>query len=418
MFGLLDCNNFYVSCERVFNPALNGRAVVVLSNNDGYVIARSPEAKAMGIQMGTPAFQIRHLTDAGALCTFSSNYTLYGDMSRRVMSLLRQATDDMEIYSIDEAFFTVPENIDYKKFGTDIANKITKSTGIPVSVGIAATKTLAKVANHAAKKYRGYNRVCIISNDEQRMRALDITPIDEVWGIGRQHSARLRAMGIETALDFTRLPRDVVRKMMTVTGERTWRELHGRSCIGIELAPPDRRQICTSRSFGETLGTLYQLEPAVITFASRCAAKLRTGGYAAGAVTVFICTNRFRPDLPQCNPYQIAALPHPTSDTRLIVNAALGLLRKIYRPHYQYKKAGVILSDIIPTAAVPLDLFEQPDTQGVQLMSAIDDMNRRYGRGTVHLAGESLDSTWRARHEKLSPNYTTDINEIIQVKSE
>ncbi len=416
MIGLLDCNNFYVSCERVFNPKLNGQAVVALSNNDGCVIARSPEAKALGIKMGVPAFQIRHLIKNGTVVAFSSNYTLYGDMSRRVMDMLKNLVGKIEIYSIDEAFFHIPDNADFVTTGRRIADQITRGTGIPVSIGIAQTKTLTKVANHCAKKYPGYKKVCVIQSEQQRIAALKITPLDEVWGIGRRHNERLARLGIRTAFDFANMPRDLVRRMMTVTGERTWCELNGQSCIDIETVPSARRQICKSRSFGTMLTEYEELLPAVATFAAGCAEKLRTLKLCAATVTVFICTNRFRADLPQLAPYMTVPLSRYTNDTRVIYAAARQALRQIFRPGYQYKKAGVIVSDILSCDRVPQDLFGiSDDARGRALMTAMDDLNRKYGRGAVRMSAELIDDAWRNRHEMLSQNYTTDIADIIEI---
>lgn len=416
MFGLLDCNNFYASCECVFDPALWGRAVVVLSNNDGCVIARSPAARAMGIKMGTPAFQLRKLIDAGTVVARSSNYTLYGDMSARVMRLLAEIVPDVEIYSIDEAFFKIPDNANYAELGANIARYVTQSTGVPVSVGIGPTKTLAKVANHAAKKYPGYKRVCVIDNDEKRRRALELTPVDDVWGIGRRHGARLNTMGVFTAADFARLPRARVQKLMTVTGLRTWCELNGTACIQLEMHPADKQQICTSRSFAVMQTELADLESAVATFAARCGAKLRAGQLVAGSVMTFLATNRFRPDLPQCVLTRVLPMPFVTNDTRVIVSVALDALGQIYRTGFQYKKAGVIVNDITPARNRPMDLFGAHDTAASDnLMAAIDAINTRFGKNTVRLTAEIGNQTWRPMHNMLSPNYTTDINDIIEI---
>lgn len=417
MIGLVDCNNFYVSCERVFNPLLNGVSVVVLSNNDGCVIARSPEAKAMGIKMGTPAFQIKNLIDGGRVQAYSSNYRLYGDMSRRVMNVLASLVDDIEIYSIDEAFFQVPDGIDYQSLGARIARQIKRHTGIDVPVGIAPTKTLAKVANHIAKKYPKLNKVCVIDSDEKRVRALSLTPIGDVWGIGRRHGARLAAMGILGAQDFTQMPRQTVRQMMTVVGEKTWCELNGMACIDLEHVQADKKQICTSRSFGNMLTSMADLVPAVATFAAHCAAKLRQGGLCAGSIIVFLYTNRFRPDLPQYNAYRVAGLPTFTNDSRVIVRVALKVLGQLYRDGYAYKKAGVIVTDIVPWDKRPIDLFAAGDYHGSdKLMSAIDTLNQKFGRQTVKLTAQIMGDNWKIRQGRLSPNYTTDIRDVIVIQ--
>ncbi len=393
-----------------------GQAVVVLSNNDGCVIARSPAAKALGIKMGVPAFQIKNLIDAGRVVALSSNYTLYGDMSARVMKVLASMVDGVEIYSIDEAFFHIPDGVDYTALGRRIAVAVMRSTGIPVSIGIAPTKTLAKVANHIAKKYPGLKRVCVIDNDDKRVRALKLTPIDDVWGIGRRYTAQLRSMGVDGAWAFSQLPRTVVRRRMTVGGERTWSELNGVSCIDLDTGHVDKQQICTSRSFGEMLGKLEQIQAPITTFAARCAEKLRSGRLVAGTVMVFLYSNRFRPELPQVALHRVVALPYASNDTRVIVAAALGALRSIYRSGYQYKKAGVIVGDISTMARRPVNLFAHaPDALDDNLMAAIDAINKRFGKNTVRLTAELVDQKWQPAHHKRSPNYTTDIDDIIEI---
>lgn len=275
MFGLIDCNNFYASCERVFNPALNGKPVIVLSNNDGCVIARSNEAKELGIKMGVPAYQIKNLIDSHGIAVFSSNYTLYGDMSGRVMSILTELAPEIEVYSIDEAFLNLDGIKELQPLGTNIVNSVTRGTGIPMSLGIASTKTLAKIANKFAKKYPAYNRVCIIDTEEKHLKALQQTEIRDVWGIGHKQAAKLEKQGVKTAYDFIQLPEAWVRKEMTVTGERTWKELRGISCIRMESIPPAKKQICTSRSFGKMISDIDTLIEAIATHASTCARKLR-----------------------------------------------------------------------------------------------------------------------------------------------
>jgi len=416
MFGLMDCNNFYASCERVFNPALRGRPVVVLSNNDGCVIARSAEAKSLGIAMGTPAFQLRNLIDSGDVVAFSSNYRLYGDMSRRVMTLLQQLAAQAEIYSIDEAFFHVPDSIHYKSYGEQIVRHVSGASGIPVSVGIAPTKTLAKIANHFAKRYPAYHRVCVIDDDDKRIAALKMTPVADIWGVGRRHASKLKNMGVHTAYDFINLPRAQVRKMMTVIGEKTWCELNGVACIDLELDTPDKKQICTSRSFGQMVSDLDELRPAIVAHAAGCAAKLRANKLCAMSLMPFLCTNRFRPDLPQCYLSQMVPLSAPTNDTRVIVRAALGALDEMYRPKFLYKKAGVIITEIVNPVRRQLDLFDAPtDARADKLMFAIDAVNQKFGRGTLRLSAEMTDSKWVMHRGMLSPQYTTDINDIIEI---
>lgn len=414
MFGLLDCNNFYASCERVFNPSLNGRPIVVLSNNDGCVIARSNEAKALGIAMGAPAFQIKDVVKANNVAVFSSNYTLYGDMSGRVMSILAEQAPEIEIYSIDEAFIELSGINDLACVGANIVSKVIRGTGIPVSLGIAPTKTLAKVANKFAKKYPAYERVCIIDTEEKRIRALQLTEIADVWGIGRRQAAKLGQQGVKTAFDFTQLPGSWVRKNMTVIGERTWKELRGISCIDMESAPPAKKQICTSRSFGKMVEDFDTMAEAVATYASTCAKKLRQQKGYAMSLMVFIHTNNFREDLPQYWKNAVIHLPVPTSDTLEIVHYALSGLRNIFIEGYQYKKAGVIITEITSTAQ--LGLFDSIDRdKRDRLMAAIDKINGDYNQH-VKLAVQGFSREWKLKQEQLSQHYTTDLNEIINIQ--
>lgn len=407
----MDCNNFYASCERVFNPSLNGKPVVVLSNNDGCVIARSNEAKALGIPMGAPAYQIRELVEKHGVAVFSSNYTLYGDMSARVMSILSSLVPEIEVYSIDEAFVNLDGITDYQSLGTTIVNKVYKGTGIPVSLGIAPTRTLAKMANKFAKKYPAYNRVCCIDTEEKREKALRLFAIGDVWGIGRRQAAKLEKEGVKTAYDFTLLPVSWVRKYMTVVGERTWKELRGIPCITENVLP--RKQICTSRSFGQMVDNIEQMDEAVSTFASTCAKKLREQKGFAVSLLVFILTNRFRQDLPQYWESVSIALPVPTDDTLEIVHYALSGLRKIFRTGYQYKKAGVIITEI--TYNIQHNLFDTVDRgKRERLMSAIDNINGKHGH-SVKLAVQGQGSDWKLKQEQLSKHYTTDLGDIIEI---
>ena len=303
MYALVDCNNFFVSCERIFRPQLEGKAVVVLSNNDGCVVSRSNESKAMGIKMGTPFYQIKGYADKGRLYACSSNYALYGDISNRVMSVLADAVPKIEIYSIDEAYLHL-DGIDPAKVPElcrDIVAKVRKWVGVPVSIGVAPTKTLAKIASHFAKKYKGYRGVCMIDSEEKRHKALSLTDIADVWGIGRRNAPKLLAMGVNTALDFVSRPEEWVRKHLHLPGVRTWEELQGRACVE-EEKEGHRKSICTSRSFADMITDVRELELRVSDFAAMCARKLREEGTAAGEVTVFMYTNRFREDLDQYFP--------------------------------------------------------------------------------------------------------------------
>lgn len=414
MFGLVDCNNFYASCERVFNPYWEKRPVVVLSNNDGCVIARSNEAKALGIKMGVPAYQIKEIVSEHEVAVFSSNYTLYGDMSGRVMSILAELAPELEIYSIDEAFLNLEGIKDLTTIGGNIINKVTRGTGIPVSLGVACTKTLAKVANKFAKKYPAYNRLCIIDSEEKRIKALQLFEINNVWGIGRKQAAKLEKQGVKTAYDFTQLSEIWVRKNMTVTGERTWKELRGVSCIDLESAPPSKKQICTSRSFGKMLTDIETIAEAIATHASACARKLREQKSFARSLMVFIHTNNFREDLPQYWKNTVVHLPVPTNDTQEIVHYALSGLKMIYRENYQYKKAGVIITEI--TEGAQLGLFDSINRKRQELlMQTIDKINGEHGH-RVKLAIQGTGNDWKLKQEQLSGHYTTDINEIINIK--
>lgn len=409
----MDCNNFYASCERVFNPALNEKPIVVLSNNDGCVIARSNEAKTLGIKMGVPAYQIKETVQKYGVSVFSSNYTLYGDMSSRVMSILSSLVPEIEIYSIDEAFVNLEGINDFQALGNKIVTNVTRGTGIPVSLGISPTKTLAKVANKFAKKYPAYNRVCIIDSEEKRIRALELTEIGDVWGIGRRQAAKLEKQGVKTAYDFTQLSGAWVRKNMTVVGERTWKELRGISCIDMEEAPPPKKQICTSRSFGKMVEDIDTLSEAVATHASTCAKKLRQQKSYATSLMVFIHTNNFREDLPQYWKNTVIKLPVPTSDTLEIVHYALEGLRNIFMQGYQYKKAGVIITEIV--ASTQLGLFDTIDREKREkLMLAIDKVNGEY-RQLIKLAVQGNGREWKLKQEQLSQRYTTDMNEILTI---
>lgn len=414
MYGLIDCNNFYASCERVFNPSLNGKPVVVLSNNDGCVIARSNEAKALGIKMGIPAYQIKDLVSSHGVAVFSSNYTLYGDMSGRVMSMLAELSPEIEVYSIDEAFLNLDGIIDLNTIGRKMVDRVTRGTGIPVSLGVAPTKTLAKIANKFAKKYPAYDQLCIIDSEEKRIKALQLTEIGNVWGIGRRQAAKLQKEGIKTAYDFTRLSGSWVRKNMTVVGERTWKELQGISCIDMETAPPAKKQICTSRSFGKMLTDIDTISEAIASHASTCAKKLRNQQSYATSLMVFIHTNNFREDLPQYWRNIVMHLPVPTNDTQEIVHYALTGLKSVFLNGYQYKKAGVIITEI--TEGAQLGLFDHVDREKRErLMQTIDKINGEHGNN-IKLAVQGTGRGWKLKQEQLSGHYTTNLNQIINIK--
>lgn len=418
MFGLVDCNNFYASCERLFNPYWNDRPVVVLSNNDGCVIARSNEAKSLGIKMGVPAYQIKTEIEQYGIGVFSSNYNLYGDMSNRVMTMLSEYSPNCEIYSIDESFLDLSgfELYDLKEYGQNIVNNVTKGTGIPVSLGIANTKTLAKVANKFAKKYKGYKGVCIIDTEEKRVEALKRTAIGDIWGIGRQYQKKLENFGIKNALDLAGMPRNWIRQQMTVVGEKIWMELNGESCIELELLTPRKKQICTSRAFGVTLTEKTDLEEAVSTFASICSAKLRKQHSCVLSLMVFIHTNNFREDMPQYFQNSVVKFPVATSNTQEIVHYALTALRQIYKKGYWFKKAGVILMDIVPDGAVQQDLFDTVNREKqAKLMKVVDRLNSGFVQNNLVLAIQGGKIKWKLKQEKLTPCYTTKLSDILTI---
>ncbi len=419
-YALVDCNNFFVSCERAFQPELEGKPVVVLSNNDGCVVARSNESKAMGIKMGTPFFKIRDKVESGNLIVRSSNYSLYGDLSSRVMSILAAAVPKIEIYSIDEAYLCV-DGIDKKKLEVlcpELVRRIRKWVGIPVSIGIASTKTLAKVANHFAKKYPGYRGVCRIVTEEQRVKALKLTPIGEVWGIGRRVAPRLLAMGLTTAFDYVSMPQDWVYKNLGLGGLRVWNELNGKESVE-EERDEARQSICTSRSFAETITDIQELSARVSDFAAKCAEKLRHDGTAAYCINTFLYTNRFREDKPQDFPDATIRLDMPASSTQEVVSAALKALKLIWKPGFEYKKAGVVVFDIVNRDERQLTLFEtdsaKKEKQDV-LSQVMDNVNVSSGQNVLRVAtqrsGHYADGI---RREHASRLFSTDWDSIIEI---
>lgn len=420
MYALVDCNNFFVSCERVFRPGLEGKAVVVLSNNDGCVVARSNESKAMGIKMGTPFYQIRDMVRGGVLIACSSNYTLYGDLSSRVMSILADAVPKIEIYSVDEAFLCM-SGMEMDRIAVicrDLVSRVKKWVGIPVSIGVAPTKTLAKVASHFAKRYPGYRGVCFVDTDEKRLKALSLTPISDVWGIGRKLSPRMERQGIRTALDFAERPFDWVKREYMLSGVRTWTELNGRIGVGEEL-PEKRKSICTSRSFAEMTSDAAEIASRVSDFAAKCAQKLRQEHSAAGKVSVFLYTNRFRDDLPQYSPCASVVLPVAANSAQEIVSAARRGLDTIFRPEYMYKKAGVIVDDLVDSDSVQIPIFDYDmDLRRRQdRISEVMDKVNSSGRNLVRLAAQrSGDYTDGIRCDYRSRRYSTALDEIIEVK--
>lgn len=423
MIALVDCNNFYCSCERVFNPLLRDKPVVVLSNNDGCVVARSNEVKAMGIKMGAPLYQVRDVLEKNNAAVFSSNYNLYGDMSRRVMMLLSEFTPDFMQYSIDEAFLNLTgfgDGDELVAYGRKIVLTVTKGTGIPITVGIAPTKTLAKVASRYGKKYKGYNGVCMIDSEEKRVKALQGLDIADVWGIGRRNLDKMRYYGVGTAWDFTQKSESWVRRLFTVSGVRTWKELKGEPCI-FDEEMPQKKSICTSRSFPESgIFELHTLEEAVANFAAECVRKLRQQRSCCTEMTVFAYTSRFRTDVPHHCINRTMHMDVPTNDLQEIVATAVKSLRMdfIEEGGFLYKKAGVILWGIIPDNAIQTSLFDNVDRdKQARLAAAIDAINRKNGHNTVKVAVQgTIGKSWHLKSEHRSKQYTTNIDDVIEVK--
>ena len=422
LFGLADCNNFYCSCERVFHPDLIGKPVVVLSNNDGCVIARSEESKALGIKMGDVFYQVKDRLEQNDVAVFSSNYNLYGDMSRRVMSLLSRYSPKVDVYSIDEAF------LDFTGMGTSeelteycrkMVRHIGKGTGIPISLGIAPTKTLAKMASKFAKKHKGYEGVCLMDTDEKREKALKLFDVADVWGIGHRSVEKLNYYGIKTAWDLTQKSESWVRREMTVTGVRTWKELRGESCISIEELP-HKKSICTSRSFAEQgLNKLAEVEEAIANFAAQCSRKLREQHTVCSSMTVFAHTSRFRQDLPQSYIYQTVNLIVPSNDQQELVSLAVKTLRANWKDGdgYFYKKAGVILWGICRDNAIQANLFDQVDREKqAALAKAIDAINRKNGHNKIRVAVQGDEKGWQLKREYISKQYTTNLDDVIVLK--
>lgn len=417
MFALIDCNNFYVSAERVFNPKLENSAVVVLSNNDGCAISRSNEAKALNIPMGAPAFQFKELFEQNNVQVYSSNYALYGDMSRRVMNILSTYSPHIEIYSIDEAFleFKGFELYDLQVIAEEIKSKVRKWTGIPISIGMAKTKALAKVANRVAKKFPDRTGgIYTIDTDEKRIKALKWLKIGDVWGIGPRYSKRLIHNNVRNAYDFTQLSDAWVKNNMAITGLRLKKDLQGIPTLGLEKTKT-KQNIATTRSFSNQISSLEELEERVSTYTVSCATKLRAQRSFCQSLVVFIHTNYHRKDLPQYSKSVKIELPYPTHSNITLVRYAKIGLQRIYQAGYQYKKAGVVIMDITPQDGRQLNIFEQENSKHGPAMNAIDRINSRIGRDIVKMAGQDPGRTWKMRQEKLSPRYTTSLKELITI---
>ncbi len=416
MYALVDGNNFYVSCERVFNPSLEGKPVVVLSNNDGCIISRSNEAKALGLKMAEPVFQRKDIIEKNNVVVFSSNYTLYGDMSNRMMNTLQAFSPDIEVYSIDEAFLNLQGmQTDLTNYAKQIKATIQKNIGIPVGVGIANTKTLAKIANKIAKKHNG---VFVIDSERARDWALRNTPIEDVWGIGRQYAKMLMKLDVYTAYDFSQLDASWVRGKMTVVGQRTRDELLGQPCISIDTIIRAKKNIATTRAFGKKLSDINIIAEAVATHAVRCAEKLRKQKSVASFITIFIHTDPFLQHEKYIYKSLTITLPVSSNTNHELAKAALSGLKQIYQPNILYKKTGVIVSGISSENYVQGNLFEGKNSSQLKEISKItDQLNTRYGKDKVKLAVQGNNKDWKLRQEKLSPRYTTRWDELLKVKT-
>ena len=449
MYALADCNNFFVSCERVFRPDLWNKPVLVLSGNDGCVVSRSNEVKALGIKMGVPLYQIRDLVEKHHIACFSSNFSLYGDLSARVMSLLRNHTTRFEQYSIDEGFITLDHvsPAERKTYCENLVREIYQGTGIPVSMGIAPSKTLCKVASKYAKKFPGYNGACMIDTDEKRLKALAKFEIGDVWGVGRQTAAKLAALGISTALQFAEMSESRVQSLLHKPGLLTWRELHGIDCIDTSEMV-SKQSITTSRTFANPITTLPLMEQQLANFCDTCARKLRMQKSLCAQLIVFAHTSRFRTDIEQCQIVQTVNLSIPTSDTRELLSYMLNAFRPYFREGVQFKKAGVIFSRIVPEGSVVADLFDERDrTRDAALQRTIDKIRDKSGRNAILLATqlpflpqstgnlspstetfpqstgnlsrsigtskEQAAQVYKSEHQ--SPHYTTDLTQILRI---
>ena len=416
--ALIDCNNFYASCERIFNPKLIGKPIVVLSNNDGCIIARSKEAKSLGIKMGEPYFKAKNIINKNNVKVFSSNYSLYGDISQRVMETLSSFSSEVEIYSIDEAFLGLNgfENYELNTYCRHIRQTVKTWVGIPVSIGVGPTKTLSKIANHLAKQNSDYKGVCILKNKIEIKKALESTSIGSVWGIGRRLSIFLKKYNINTAYHFSQMDRGWIRKNMGVVGEKTYLELNGISCLDLDLVPSDKKSCCVSRSFNGPIEKLFDLEESISTYGSRVSEKIREEGLVAEAMNVFVLTNHFNRRERQYSNSIKLNLPFPTNNSIKIVKRALEGIRKIYRPGYRYKKAGIILSGLSRHNTTK-GLLDYDRDMSDKMMQTIDTINSRYGCSTLKIASEGIEKVWKMKRENVSPCYTTRFEDLVEVKS-
>ena len=421
--ALIDCNNFYVSCERVFNPKLHGQPVVVLSNNDGCVVARSNEVKALGVRMGVPWFQLQDMARKHGIVALSSNYALYADMSNRVMRLLSTYSPNQEVYSIDECFLDLTgfEHLGLVPYGQQIRETILRHVGLPVCVGMATSKTLAKLANHVAKKRPEYASVCDFTAMPTPTldHLLGEIDVGEVWGVGPRITPRLGDMGIRSVLDLKRSPSARIRQRFSVVMERTVAELNGESCIDMEEVAPAKQQIMSSRSFGMPVFDIDELGQSVTSYTSRAAEKLRHQASLAGAIQVYIRTNPFKEKDPQYSQSITVPLASSTSDTRALVGAALAGLKQIFRPGFAYAKSGIMLMNLIPADQRVATLFDDPvhTRRSDALMKTMDRINQEFGKGAIRLCAEGIEHRWRMRSDRKSPCYTTHMEDVVVARA-
>ena len=418
MFALVDCNNFYASCERVFNPNLRNKPIAILSNNDGCVISRSDEAKVLGLPMGAPAFKYEKFFKANNIQVFSSNYPLYGDMSSRVMSILEQFTPDVEIYSIDEAFleFKGFDDYNFEDYGNQMRKRILKWTGIPTCVGIAPTKALSKVANKIARKFPNETKgVYVIDSEEKRIKALKWIQLKDVWGIGRGLQKRLSVKNCKTAYDFVQLSDTWIRKNFSITEWKLKKDLEGIPTLELDELKT-KRAIATTRSFEYTFSDLENIKERISTFATSCAEKLRKQKSSCYIIIIMLSSDRHKKDLLQHRANTMVRLSYPTNSSLTISKNAVNAVTSIFKKGIKYKRAGVIVTGLVPTNNHQLHLFEHEDPKHKPLMQTIDKLNTKYGDYKLKIANQDLERTWKMRQEHLSPRSTTNINEILKVK--
>ena len=421
MWALVDCNSFFCSVEKAFHPGLSGKPVCVLSSNDGNIVALTPEAKKLGLRRGDPVFKVQNIIEQNDVKLFSTNMMLYAAMSRRIISILRKSIHHVENYSIDESFCDLKryeKMYNLENYMRELAEKINLWVDVPVSVGIAPSKTLAKMGSKFAKQHKGYHSVCMIDTEEKRRKALELFNLSDVWGIGRKTLAKLEYYGIHTPLEFADKSEGWVKSHFTLPAVQTWRELNGIDCIDTtEIIA--KQSICTSRSFGNMISEFQELKASVAHFASASANKLRGQRSFCQSVTVFITSNRFREDLPQYSNILTYTLPTPTADTLEITNMAITILKNIYIPGIKYKKSGVILSNITPDKVLEQNIFDPVINRQERhnLMQVIDRINQRYGTKTIQLGVEEIGKQmWASKCEQRTPNYLTNIDELLTIK--